>query len=253
MSYEPRGRMIDLMAALKAEPERIFRATEVAEILRCKNFPSTIEQYLYAASGSGLVYKRKVGADWYYAGVAVSDLLLTKAGVEVAPANGVGRLMPSPNYTPAEVEAARADVRAPKVDPAWTPPKMVSPRAQSEPARAPLPEPMHRIIAPPLPPVIDKSEEELGRAIVAQNQRVNTMLADRIAKVCTPAPTQAPEPEVEQELEGEAESEALDFNAALWADGDLMLYGLVELEGGGHRLDAEHVPALKRLLAGVAG
>jgi hypothetical protein len=45
--------------------------------------------------------------------------------------------------------------------------------------------------------------------------------------------------------------EAVPFNAALWTDGDLVLYGLEECEGGAFKVAAANVPALKRLLGGV--
>lgn len=47
-------------------------------------------------------------------------------------------------------------------------------------------------------------------------------------------------------------AEPIEFNAALWADGDLILFGLEECEGGGWKVAAEKVPMLKALLGGVA-
>ncbi len=41
------------------------------------------------------------------------------------------------------------------------------------------------------------------------------------------------------------------FNAARWVDGDVILYGLQEMEGGGVRLPADKVPTLLQLLGSV--
>lgn len=43
-------------------------------------------------------------------------------------------------------------------------------------------------------------------------------------------------------------NEPVPFNAAHWADGDVDLYGLIPLEDGGHRMTAEMVGKLKRLI-----
>lgn len=52
------------------------------------------------------------------------------------------------------------------------------------------------------------------------------------------------------ETEPEELEEEVPFNAALWADGDLHLFGLLELEGGGHAIAAKDVRLLCRLLHG---
>lgn len=55
---------------------------------------------------------------------------------------------------------------------------------------------------------------------------------------------------VSQAVEGEPAPSG--FQAAAWADGDLDLYGLIELEDGGYRLTAAMVKPLRRLLLGAA-
>jgi hypothetical protein len=134
MSYEPRGKMINLVAAIQAEPERLFKAPEVAEILCCKNFPSTINQYVYASVVAGVIHKRQASNEWYYKGSPITDEDFDKAGV-ARPANwsSGARSIASPAYSPEEVAAARADVRAPKTDPTWKPPQMTPPRGTSAP------------------------------------------------------------------------------------------------------------------------
>jgi hypothetical protein len=230
MSYEPRGKMVDLIAAMRAAPARVFKAEEVASVLCCKNYPSTIDQYVYAAIASGLVFKRRLDGAWYYAGSAVSDELLKTNGIEV-PLSGSGtgpRLMPSPSYSAKEIEAARTDVRAPKVDPAWTPPKMSPPRGET--------------------PRVESRETIWPPA-------------------ATPQPTQAPapagmewpsvpaDPPLPEEVETvdltevEDEEPAQEFDAAIWINGDLDLYGVIELEGGGCRILAKDVQRLRQRLA----
>jgi hypothetical protein len=51
------------------------------------------------------------------------------------------------------------------------------------------------------------------------------------------------------EQAAQPDAEAVEFNAALWADGDLILYGLTELEDGGHLISAENLAKLRRLVA----
>jgi hypothetical protein len=50
-----------------------------------------------------------------------------------------------------------------------------------------------------------------------------------------------------------SEPEQKDFNAAAWADGDVDLYGLIELDDGGHRLSPAMVSKLKRVITWMPG
>lgn len=50
--------------------------------------------------------------------------------------------------------------------------------------------------------------------------------------------------------EGDEQQADPEFNASLWADGDLDLFGVIELAGGGVRVPAAGVRALCRLLHG---
>lgn len=56
----------------------------------------------------------------------------------------------------------------------------------------------------------------------------------------------APEENLEREPGPE---EPPEFNAALWADGDLVIYGAQENEGGSFTLSREQVAMVKRLIA----
>jgi len=249
MSYEPRGKMVDLVAALRAEPERAFTGQEVAAILCCKNYPSTIDQYVYAACAGGIVFKREVDRVRYYAGAPVSDLLLQKAGISVQPRNGDGRPIPAGKRTAEEVEAALADVRCPKVEPGWTPPKMVAPRAGSDNIEAQL-----RAIS-------EAAQDELGKRTTSAATAESHGIPD-VASTPEQAGTAGPEQErptvanegVAREASGGCaqtdEEEEVEFNAARWMDGDVVIYGAQANEDGSFTLNAEQV---KRLVGFIYG
>lgn len=213
MSYEPRGKMIDLMAAFRAEPQRVFRGPEVAAMLGCKNYPSSINQYIFAAVAGGIAFKRQVESGWYYAGSPVSDELLLKAGISVQVRPGNGKQVASQS-TPEQIEAARADPRAPKFGEPWTPPKMTPPRAGNEAPRA-------------------EAQAPAGPAPIT---------------AAAPAPPAAPAPQPEAAA-AEEDVPQEPFYARVDIDGDLELFGLVELEGGGFRIAAADVHRLRDMIA----
>lgn len=249
MAYEPRGKMVELIAAMRAAPARVFKAGEVAAILCCKNFPSTIEQYIYAACAGGLVFKRRLDGAWYYAGAAISDELLDKNGIAVpSPGANLGpRVMRSPGYSAEEVEVARSDVRAPKVETGWVPPKMVAPRGQAAPAldlgkrtTSAATASGHEI------PDVASTPESAGtagpeqeRPAVANEGDARVASGGRAQLVAEEAPAEVPA--------GEAEAEP--FDACFWLDGDVDLHGLIELEDGGYRILAKDVRRLRERLA----
>jgi hypothetical protein len=216
MSYEPRGKMIDLIAAVRAEPQRIFRAPEVSAILCCKTFPSTIDQYLYAAAASGAVFKRQVDGAWYYAGSPISDLLLEKIGVSVQPRNGTAKLVPTGKRSPEEIAASLAHPLAPKMEP-WSPPKMVAPRAGSD-------IPHRSAITQKAPPAASPAPQ--------------------------PAPKDASIPNgAVAEVDEHVDEEPVEFSASLWLDGDIVIYGATETEDGGILITKDQLARLKRLIA----
>lgn len=234
MSYEPRGKMINLVAAIQAEPRRFFKANEVAEILCCKNFPSTINQYVYAAVIAGVIHKRQAGGDWYYRGSPITDEDLDKAGI-ARPANWSDgpRAIRAPAYSPEEIAAAKADARAPKEDPTWKPPQMTPPRGTS----APVPS-----LAPTASP------ERPARLDAA------------LSFVPTPIATRAPEPEpvvsdastTEQagaEVD-EAPAEEIEPDAFVSCrTGEIVIVGIDPDEEGRITLPADLVQLIKRQIA----
>jgi hypothetical protein len=201
VSYHPRGRMVEFMAAVRAAPERVFSMKDACGYLHCREYRSTVDQYIYAAINDGAMFKREVNGAVYYAGVAISDTLLSKNGIAVPARKGDGRMIPTGSRTPEEVEAALADVRAPKVDPTWSPPKMVPPRGAPVPTPAPAPAPIEASISEGAGVEVDEQEEP-----------------DK-------------------------------FDAVLWLDGDLIIYGATELEDGGMLISKDQLGRLKRLIA----
>lgn len=65
-----------------------------------------------------------------------------------------------------------------------------------------------------------------------------------------PAPTTPPAPAPEPDPVAEGSEEVVEFNAALWADGQLTMVGVTHTEDGGIVLDADQTRKLCRLLHG---
>jgi hypothetical protein len=241
--------MIEFMAAVNAAPQRVFSMKEVCEILCCKPYRSTVDQYIYAAIADGQVFKREVDGAMYYCGSPVSDALLAKIGITVQPRNGTGALIRT-RRAAEEVEAAMAHVRAPKMDPTWKPPQMVAPRPGSD-VKVPRVAPA---AAPPPPQA--KSLEEIESAIDRANEGLIAKLRERPVPEPEPVSESRVEPDHEAAeasiLEGagteEEPEEKVEFNAAMWLDGDLVIYGAVELEDGGMLIAKENLAKLRQLI-----
>jgi hypothetical protein len=135
-------------------------------------------------------------------------------------------LTPFPDAAPRDPQPLRIPTIAKPGD--WVPPVMTPPRGMTgHVPRAPLPEPLHQVlcVAPPAP--------------VAQPE----------PEPVTLEPDVRDEPEC---AEIPAAAEAPEFEAALWHDGDLVMYGLEELEDGGYRVPAKNVDSLRWMLGGRA-
>jgi hypothetical protein len=189
MSFEPRGKVAVLLAAMRAQPEQIvWPADQVAATMEVvqKNLPA----YLQAVITRQMLHRQIENGKSFFS-------LQPFGEVAAAP-------------TPAPI-ATR---------PAFVPPQMTPPRgAVGNVPRAPLPAPISTRAAEPLPPP------------------------------SAPAPIRTrPEPQPEQPAP-EDETEVVEFNAALRLDGDLVLYGLTELEDGGHMIAGENLAKLRKLLA----
>lgn len=73
------------------------------------------------------------------------------------------------------------------------------------------------------------------------------MVAPR-GEAAGPAPAPIPQPPAPSPAPMPAEEEAVEFDASLHLDGDLDLYGLIELENGGWRITRENLTRLKRII-----
>jgi hypothetical protein len=209
MSYEPRGKMIEVMAAVRAEPDRAFTLQEIAAILGRPPHPSTLAIYLHAALKHGSLHEN-----------------IDEQGVSLFKA------MPFRNGGRVNAPSAQVDPGASQVAPAWSPPKMVAPRPGSD-AKSPRLTPA--AVAPAaekLPPSSPPLVEEMKRAPEPLPPIGDASIQEEVAA------------EVEEVTEEEDE-----FNAALWLDGDLIIYGAQELEDGGMLITREQLAKLKRLIA----
>jgi hypothetical protein len=178
MSYEPRGKVAVLLAAMRAAPEKIvWTADELAQTMEVAK--GNLPPYLQAVCTRGMLYRRIEGGRSYFS-----------------------------------LHEFPADWRAPFVPAKMTPPRGVT----GEVARAPLPAPLAASI--PAPILTLPKPPELPEL---------------------PAPIEVPPLD---EIEEEAE-----FDASLWLNGDLDLFGLVELDNGAYRVPAEKVARLRKLLA----
>lgn len=230
MSYEPRGRMIEFMAAIRREPARLFTIAEVANVLHCKPFPSTVDQYLFAAVREGLVFRVNLRGEWLYAGSEISDAMLVASGRGPRDTSGV-RVLASP-FTDEDRERANSHPRAPGKA-GFIPKGMTVPRAGSE---LHIPKFDGRAVqsAPSAPAPAAVQEEQ-------QQPEPETPASPPVS--ASAAPVQ--EPDVEEEAEPEP------FDARRWLDGDIDLYGLLETDDGAMRIPADKVPALLKLLGSV--
>jgi hypothetical protein len=185
MAYEPRGKVGNLVQAMRAEPGRIWNSSEVATLL--ETAASSIPAFLDTALRHNMIFRKLENGRTQYS--------LTP----FAP------VVPPPQH-------ARV------VDPTWRPPQMVPPRgtpapmvAQAAPAPTPAPLPAAPSAPPePAPVLADASTPEAASAEVDE------------------------EPEV---------------TWTMWEDGDIDLFGLVELENGGYRLPAEALGRLRKFVA----
>jgi hypothetical protein len=252
MSYEPRGKVSLLIDAMRApDAAAVWSSAECAALMDVVQ--GGLPAYLKAAIDHCIIHKKVDNGRSFFS------------------------LKPFGDVAPGKLHIPQFGASN------WSPPKMQPPRGAT--GQAPslgLKElPLHEV----LQPVVPKGKSEIKSAAMQATiqadmepraDRGNRLLLDKLkttlphwdgAPSRTPAPAE-PEPVVAQVPIAEAsakeevtddpveatedDSEPEPFNAALWADGDLVLYGLPELEDGGRMVAAEHVAALKRLLGVTA-
>lgn len=117
--YTPRGdKVLTLLAALEAKPERIFTSDECASLLRCTK--RAVGAYLDYAVRGERVFKRKVGRNVEYCATRMD-------GSSKPPPRGRQQLT-AKVVTSGGWATDREDPRIGKVVPGWKPPQMVCAR-----------------------------------------------------------------------------------------------------------------------------
>lgn len=123
--YQPKGRMVTMLAAMKADPERIWTTAECAKVMGCS--ANKVGTTLLYSLHHRVIYRDRPGRGVRYS--------LTPFPVEVPPPpkqdrKGRGRGHPEKAPRPPALWTPEpGDIRIPRVVPGWVPPKMVCPRA----------------------------------------------------------------------------------------------------------------------------
>jgi hypothetical protein len=155
MPYEPKGKVANLLLAMRNRPQHLFDAKESALIIEVAQ--GQVGAYMMSALEHGVIFSKLIRGRIYYKGSPITDL-------------DVGALCQRLDHagTP-----GHDDVRSPKVDPTWRPPVMSPPREGSgirvptlrtavklEPIEsAPRPEPTPQPTAAPTPSPAPVPEE----------------------------------------------------------------------------------------------
>ena len=116
--YKPKGVVVKLLSAMRAEPEREFTAVECAEIMSCT--PRAVGAFVEYSLKFGLISKRKENRKCFF---RASPYTEEPAARLRAPTNPLklkppGKWEPNPN-----------DPRITRVVPGWKPPVMRCVRA----------------------------------------------------------------------------------------------------------------------------
>lgn len=125
-AYQPKGRVLLLLPLMRAEPNRVFKADEIARIIKCdsKAVGATMEHPI----ANGLVYRMKFKGDRavYYKGSPFDGQEVKAPKVRKrSKAEYFVRIQDGWTTT-------MDDPRVPKVVAGWVPPKMVCTRFQQE-------------------------------------------------------------------------------------------------------------------------
>lgn len=111
--YQPKGRMVILAAAIRAEPTRIWTSRELADVMGIS--VRKVGGYVTYALGNAVLFRKKEGRFITYSGTPFP-------GQEPAPAlkkRSYAKYKPASQWTP------EGDIRIPRVVPGWRPPQMV--------------------------------------------------------------------------------------------------------------------------------
>lgn len=238
MSYEPRGKMQNVLAAMREAPQVLMASDEIARLLDV--MPKQVASYTMAALDHGALYSKMVRGRMFY------------------------KCVP---FTQTDVDAICAQP-AP-----WSPPRMVAPRPGSD-GPAPIltkPAPLARepVQASDRNPGL--GERSTSAATASGHEIPDSASTPRADDAAVTGQERQPDAQVKSACEvatvhevaneGDArvasagcaqpdeKPEAVEFTAAHWLDGDLVIYGAQELEDGGILITKDQLARLKRLIA----
>lgn len=226
MSYEPRGKVKTLIDAMDADPQREWTAADAAEVMRTTN--GGVHAFVARALEAKQLYRSHSNGRTVFSRKPFTE------------ASCVSRL-------PA----------VPTTSTGWKPPEMVCTRPTAgTPAPAARSHDTVDGLAPDAPRIYpDESREDAltkmaaaGAAREAQ-ERCEPAGAAPAPAEAAPALTDASSPEPAGASAEEEAPHEQPLTWSIWDDGDVDLFGLVELENGGYRIQAKDVARLRRMLA----
>lgn len=119
--YAPRGKILPLLAVMKAEPERTFTLPEAGEVMGIHQH-KVIAMVTYALRAEIMFRAKNEKGRWVLKGSQFTGLNEPAP----APIQNLGRTLSKHRDNP--WRTTEDDIRVPKVVPGWRPPQMVAPR-----------------------------------------------------------------------------------------------------------------------------
>lgn len=231
MSYEPRGKVKALIDAMSARPHVALAASQCATIMDVMQ--SSLPSHLASAINHHCIFPITIGQRRYY-GITQGAQPLAEGGGTAAP--------------------------RPTTATGWKPPQMACTRPG---AGTQVPARSHDTVdgLPPGAPRIypdEPREEALAKMAAAGAAREATAPAQPAsaaadASIPEAAGAEPAEPaltiELDAPLDEQQQDEPEPLSWSIWDDGDVDLFGLVELENGGYRIQAKDVARLRLMLA----
>ena len=213
MTYEPRGKVAALLQAMQADPAREWNSTAAAAVMQCS--PGAVPAFIETALKRGLLYRTT---------------------------NNGRTLLSRTPFTP------QSGVRAPLQTTAtgWRPPRMDPPRGTSAPlpsrvtATVPAAGSVLAIKAAPGPQAVQQPAAAAAEAPADPSWQLE------LDAPIDPAPALADASTTRGEVD-EAPAEPVTWH--VWEDGDLDLYGLLEVEPGVYRMPSEALQRLRKFVA----
>jgi hypothetical protein len=216
MPYEPKGKVANLMLAMRNRPQHLFDTKESALIMEVAQ--GQIGAYMLSALEHGVIFSKLIRGRIYYKSTPITDLDVAALCERLDHAGKPGH----------------DDVRSPKVDPTWRPPVMSPPREGSG------------IRVPSLRSAV---KAQAGTEPIESAPRPQSTPQPTAA----PTPSPAPVPEEEVVDSEEEQLEPVEFNVARWMDGDVIVYGLDVNEDGSITFSSERAKQLYDFLGkGIA-